>query len=61
MSNVFHAAFTPMARAIAGINLAAPAAAPEVQRKADQAHAQMLKLVNALCRSPLVPGTDSVH
>ncbi|CAH0646795.1 MULTISPECIES: hypothetical protein [Pseudomonas] len=44
--------------------LAIPATPPvdtAAQRKADHAHAQMLKLVDALCRSPLVPGTDSVH
>ncbi|MBP2083513.1 MULTISPECIES: hypothetical protein [Pseudomonas] len=44
--------------------LAMPATPPvdtPAQRKADQVHVQMLKLVDALCRSPLVPGTDSVH
>lgn len=56
MSNVIHAAFTPMARAIAGIDLAAPP-----QRKADQVHAQMLRLADALIRCQLFQGTNTIH
>lgn len=44
--------------------LAMPATPPVdtlLRRRANQVHAEMLKLVDALCRSPLVPGTDSVH
>ncbi|MDQ2484055.1 hypothetical protein RBI94_08525 [Pseudomonas putida] len=44
--------------------LAMPATPPvdtPAQRKADQVRAEMLKLVDALCRSPLVPGTSTAH
>ncbi|WDM88049.1 hypothetical protein LG197_26220 [Pseudomonas asiatica] len=61
MSNVIHAAFTPMARAIAGIYLAAPAVAPDVQRRADMVHAQMLRLADALIRCQLLQGNDTIH
>lgn len=62
MSNVIHAAFTPMARAIAGTDpTAMPAVAPEVQRQADEVHAQMLRLADALIRCQLFQGNDTIH
>ncbi len=47
--------------AIALVMPATPPVDTPAQRRADLLHAEMLKLVDALCRSPLVPGTDSVH
>ncbi|MBH3378369.1 hypothetical protein [Pseudomonas asiatica] len=46
------------------IALAMPVTSPAdmpAQRRADQLHAEMLKLVDTLCRSTLVPGTNTIH
>ncbi|MFK3768137.1 hypothetical protein [Pseudomonas putida] len=53
-----------MAAMIATAGLAAPsllANDPELQAKADQAHAATMALAEALTRSTHVPGNDTLH
>lgn len=50
----------PMAALIAMCN-EAPALAPEIQAKADALRAETMALVEALCRSVLMPGNDTIH
>lgn len=39
----------------------APVLPPEIQAKADAAHAATMALVEALCRSTSMPGNDTIH
>lgn len=53
-----------MADLLATADLAAPsplADDPELQAKADQAHAELMALAEALTRSTAVPGPDTVN
>ncbi|MCE7761070.1 hypothetical protein GQL56_00320 [Pseudomonas putida] len=49
------------AQAFAQLNTPAAPVCPVMQRKADVLHEQILRLVEALARSSLVPGADTLH